>query len=156
MTDGDKENAEMMVPPPLVYGAGLLIGLGLDFLWPLPLLPDRGQHVVGSIMIGVSGALFAWVLFEFGKARTSVAFHKPTAVLVTQGPFRLSRNPSYVSLSLLYAGIGVAIDSVWVLGMLVPVLIVTHFGVVVREERYLEGKFGEEYRHYRASVRRWL
>lgn len=154
MTDGEQDNAGVMTPPRLIYGAGLLTGLGFDFLWPLPLLPDRGQYLVGFIMIGMSGAHVAWVLLEFSKARTSGDFRKPTTALITRGPFRLSRNPAYVSLSLLYAGI--AIDSVWVLGMLVPALIVTHFGVVVREERYLEGKFGEEFRRYKASVRRWL
>lgn len=62
MTDGEKDNAGVMTPPRLIYGAGLLTGLGFDFLWPLPLLPDRGQYLVGFIMIGMSGALVAWPL----------------------------------------------------------------------------------------------
>ena len=156
MTDGDKDNAGVIMPPPLIYGAGLLIGLGLDYLWPLPLLLDRGQYLVGFIIIGMSGVLIAWVLVEFGKAHTSLDVRKPTTAVVTTGPFRFSRNPAYLSLSLLFVGIAIAMDSVWVLGMLVPTLIVMHFGVIVREERYLEGKFGEEYRRYQASVRRWL
>ena len=156
MTDGNKDNAGVIMPPPFIYGAGLLIGLGLDYLWPIALLPDRGRYLVGFIMIGVSGVLIARVVFEFRKAGTKLDPRRPTSAVVTTGPFRFSRNPSYLSLSLLYVGIGIAVDSVWVLGMLVPALTVMHYGVIFREERYLEGKFGEEYRRYKASVRRWL
>ncbi len=156
MTDGDKDTAGAIMPPPFIYGAGLLIGLGLDYLWPIALLPDRGRYLVGFIMIGVSGVLIARVVFEFRKAGTKLDPRRPTSAVVTTGPFRFSRNPAYLSLSLLYVGIGIAVDSVWVLGMLVPALTVMHYGVIFREERYLEGKFGEEYRRYKASVRRWL
>ena len=90
------------------------------------------------------------------RARTSLDFRRPTIALVTTGPFRFSRNPSYLSLSLLYIGIGIAMDSIWVLAMIIPVVVVTHVTVIVREERYLERVFGEDYRRYKASVRRWL
>ena len=156
MTDGATDNAGVMIPPPLVYGAGLLIGLGLDYLWPLALLPDRGGYPVAFFLLAASGALIVWVLVAFRKARTSIDLRKPTTALVTTGPFRFSRNPSYLSLSLLYIGIGIAMDSIWVLAMIIPVVVVTHVTVIVREERYLERVFGEDYRRYKASVRRWL
>ena len=156
MTDGATDNAGVMIPPPLVYGAGLLIGLGLDYLWPLALLPDRGGYPVAFFLLAASGALIVWVLVAFRKARTSIDLRKPTTALVTTGPFRLSRNPAYVSLSLLYVSIGIGTGGVWTLGMIVPVLVAMHVTVILREERYLEGKFGEDYRRYKVSVRRWL
>ena len=76
--------------------------------------------------------------------------------LVTEGPFQFSRNPIYLALTLIYCGIGMAADSGWVLGLVVPVLAVMRYGVIAAEERYLEAKFGEAYRHYKGHVRRWL
>ncbi|MCH7635332.1 MAG: isoprenylcysteine carboxylmethyltransferase family protein, partial [Proteobacteria bacterium] len=67
-----------------------------------------------------------------------------------------SRNPMYLALSLLYAGIGIAADGPWTLALLVPLLLVMHYGVIIREERYLERKFGDDYRRYKSTTRRWL
>ena len=156
MTKDEKDSAGVVAPPPLIYAAGLLIGLALDYLWPLALMPDRGRYPVAFIAIAAAGALIARIVFEFRKAGTKLDPRRPTSALVTTGPFRLSRNPAYLSLSLLYVGIGIATDGVWTLGMIVPVLVVMHVGVIFREERYLEAKFGEDYRRYKASVRRWL
>ncbi len=76
--------------------------------------------------------------------------------IITTGPYRFSRNPSYVSLTMLYLGIAIAADSVWVLAGLIPTLVVMHYGVILREEEYLEAKFGQEYLRYKRSVPRWL
>jgi len=80
----------------------------------------------------------------------------PTTAIVTSGPFRFSRNPLYLALTLLYFGLSVAVNSWWGIVVLVPLLIIMHRGVVLREERYLERKFGETYRRYRSKVRRYL
>jgi protein-S-isoprenylcysteine O-methyltransferase Ste14 len=72
------------------------------------------------------------------------------------GLYARSRNPIYVSLTAILAGLGLAGDSLWVLGMVVPLLGLLRWGVIAREERYLTGKFGERYLGYRARVRRWL
>ena len=78
------------------------------------------------------------------------------AGLVSGGPYRFSRNPLSVSLLLLYLGLAFQINSSWPLILFLPLLIVNHYGVVLREERYLEAKFGDTYRNYRAAVRRWI
>jgi protein-S-isoprenylcysteine O-methyltransferase Ste14 len=96
------------------------------------------------------------VLRQFERAGTNHGTHKPATALVTGGLNRFSRNPIYISLSLIYAGIALLANSAWALVLLVPLLIVMHYGVIVREERYLEMKFGEDYRRYKAAVRRWL
>jgi protein-S-isoprenylcysteine O-methyltransferase Ste14 len=90
------------------------------------------------------------------RGRTAFDARKPTTSIVTDGAFRYSRNPTYLSLTLLYVGVALMLDSLWVLVMVVPAVAVTQWGVVLREERYLESKFGEEYRRYAQRVRRWI
>ena len=142
--------------PPLVYVPFLAMGIVLDFLFPVPLLPNGVQYAAGFAVMAVGGLIMPFVLLEFRKARTNFNPRKPTTAIITTGPYRFSRNPSYVGLTLLCVGIGIAADSIWILGLLIPAIVVMHYGVIVREERYLENKFGEEYLRYRRSVRRWL
>jgi protein-S-isoprenylcysteine O-methyltransferase Ste14 len=80
----------------------------------------------------------------------------PATTVVTRGPFRYSRNPLYLSLALLFLGVSFAMSTWWGVIVAVPVLLVMHYGVVLREERYLEEKFGDVYRQYRGRVRRYL
>jgi protein-S-isoprenylcysteine O-methyltransferase Ste14 len=89
-------------------------------------------------------------------AGTNVNPALPTTAIVASGPFRFSRNPLYLALTLLYLGLTLAFNTWWGIVVLIPVLIIMHRGVVLREERYLEQKFGETYRHYRSKVRRYL
>ncbi len=153
-----------VIPPPLIYGFALLIGLGLDWLWPYPVLPAPAQYWVGGIVITLSGGLIAVVLREFFRAKTTFGFHYPSrmrwkpggSALITSGPFRFSRNPANVSLFMLYFGFGIVVDSVWILALGVVAVLITHYAVIPREEVYLERKFGDEYRAYVAEVRRWL
>ena len=156
MSEGVQDAPGVVAKPPLIYGAALMLGFALDTFFPAPFLPDLLQYVAGFVLIGVSIPIVAFVLLCFKRAGTNIDVHRPTTAVVTAGPFRYSRNPAYVALSLLYAGIGIAADSLWVLGLLIPVLIVMQLGVIQREERYLERKFGEDYLRYKASVRRWL
>ncbi len=156
MNDADKDNPEVIAVPPLIYLAFLLVGLALDYLWPVAVVPNGIQYIAGFAFFTLSGIIIVFTLLQFRKAHTNFSPSKPTTSLITGGPFRFSRNPSYLSLSLLYVGIGIAADNLWVLGLLVPTLALMHYGVIFREERYLERKFGEEYLRYKASVRRWL
>ncbi len=142
--------------PPLVYVPFLAMGIVLDILFPVPVLPHRVQYAAGFAVFAVSGLIMPFVLLEFRKTRTNFDPRKPTTAIITTGPYRFSRNPSYVGLTLLCVGIGIAADSIWILGLLIPAIVVMHYGVIVCEERYLENKFGEEYLRYKRSVRRWL
>ena len=156
MNAGDKDAPGVIAPPPLIYLGGLAVGFGLDTLFPIAILPETLQYLAGGVLIAASLALAIPMVMAFHKAGTHVDVRKPATALVTSGPFRLSRNPAYLGATLLYAGIAIAADSLWVLVLLVPVLMVMHAGVISREERYLERKFGEDYRRYKASVRRWM
>ena len=93
---------------------------------------------------------------QFRKLGTHVDVRKPATALATDGPYRLSRNPIYLALTLFYLGIGVAAGSLWVLVLVAPALLVMHLGVIRREERYLERTFGAAYLDYARRVRRWI
>jgi protein-S-isoprenylcysteine O-methyltransferase Ste14 len=144
-------------PPPLIYVIALLISWLLNHLVQIRVGGPPLTWVCGGALIlaGVVLALFA--RFEFARAGTSVMPILPTTALVTTGPFRLSRNPMYVSLTLMYLGIGIVLNMiVWALVLLVLVLLMMHIYVIAREERYLERIFGQEYLEYKSRVRRWL
>lgn len=152
----EEQSAGVVAPPPLIHLAGILIGAGLDWLWPAPFAPGWARLYLGPIMFLVGLAVVVTVVARFRRAGTSIRTEKPSTALVTDGLFRYSRNPVYVALSLAYLGIALAVDSLWVLALWLPVLAVMRWGVIAREERYLEAKFGQAYRDYKARVRRWL
>lgn len=152
----DAEPTLRVVPPPTVYFALFVIALVLDHFWPVRLL-ERGSRIwFGLGFIAASFFLILWVLREFRRVGTSFGFKYHANALVTGGPFRFSRNPGYLSLALAYLGIGLTAGSPWLVGMVVPAFVLTYLLAVLPEERYLETRFGEEYRHYRRAVRRWL
>jgi len=154
MSTGDKPG--VIAPPPLIFLGFLLLGLGLEIQWPADFLAERLQYLLGSALFSLGGILVAVCVTEFQRAGTEFQTHKPANALITGGPYRISRNPIYIALSLAYLGIAVVADSGWMVAMLVPALAVIHFGVITREEKYLEAKFGDEYRYYKNTVRRWL
>ena len=89
-------------------------------------------------------------------AGTNTSPLKPAITLVNSGPYRFCRNPLYVAMTLLFVGLTLLVNSWWGVFLLVPLTLLLHFGVVRREERYLEQKFGEKYRNYRLRVRRYI
>ena len=96
------------------------------------------------------------VLVRFRRAGTTLDVRKAASALITDGPYRFSRNPLYVSLTMLYVGLGVVLNSVSILLLAVPVLFIMDRWVIRREEEHLEEKFGNRYLHYKSTVRRWL
>jgi protein-S-isoprenylcysteine O-methyltransferase Ste14 len=155
----DAATAGVMTRPPVLHIAGLILGFVLDYALPLPLTvpgaPLPRWTLAGSlILIGV--AIFAVAVANFARAGTPVPSTEPVRTLVTTGIHGWSRNPIYVGMFLLYAGIGIAARSPWMLVLALPLVIVMRTVVVAREEAYLERHFGATYRDYRARVRRWL
>jgi len=142
--------------PPLIYGAFFLLGLGLEYMWPTSVAAGWIGYLAGGSLAAASFAFAIPAIWHFRKAGTHLDVRRPTTAIVVAGPFRYSRNPIYLALTLLYLGLGVGANSLWVLGLVFPVLAVMHVGVIAREERYLERKFGEEYLTYKRAVRRWI
>jgi protein-S-isoprenylcysteine O-methyltransferase Ste14 len=152
----ERDHAGVIALPPVLYGATLLPVLALDWLLPLRVLEQSVAFWLGVALLLVGAGIGVWGQRTMGAAGTKVNPSEPTTAIVTGGPFRFSRNPLYVALTLLYLGLSLAVNTGWGFFALVPLLLVMHYGVVLREERYLEQKFGETYRQYRAEVRRYL
>jgi protein-S-isoprenylcysteine O-methyltransferase Ste14 len=154
-----RDNAGVIAPPPLIALAAVLLGLALDWLLPAyvltVLLSFWERVVIAVILIGAGAALAIPALRGFRSAGTHVEPWKASTVLVTGGIFGRLRNPMYVGLTLLLAGLSIFLASDWMLVMTIVFMPVIHFGVVKREERYLEAKFGDAYRSYKASVPRY-
>ena len=155
----DAPVARGIARPPLLYLACLFLGLVLDRMLPLPLiLPEAAliRWPVGGGLVVVGLVIMAAGIRNFSRADTPVPSNQPVRALVTTGIHAWSRNPIYVGMFLIYAGIGMAARSPWVLVLALPLLIILHYVVVAREEAYLERRFGDSYRDYKARVRRWL
>ncbi len=146
----------VIVFPPALVGGTLLIGLVLHWLWPMSLLPPMIARVLGVLLLLASATIARSAERVMHRAGTNIQPSKPTLAIVTDGPFRFTRNPLYVALIGLYLGITLLVNAVWPLLLLVPMWIVLDWGVVRREEQYLEAKFGEPYLAYQARVRRWI
>ena len=151
------DNSGVKAPPPLILLPPLVLGLVLHFVIPLPFLPTvLLQLVIGIAIMFLAGLLIISAVVTIRRANTTFSLHKESNALVTQGPYRLSRHPSYLAATVLYLGIGVAVNALWVVLLLpVPVVVIT-MTAMRREEAYLERKFGAEYLSYKAKVRRWL
>ncbi len=156
MSTDPEDNPGVIARPPFLMLGCLVLGLALDFAWPAPTFPTAVQYPVGFALLALGVALMALSVRRFRAAGTNVETYKPTTRIVAEGPYRYSRNPIYLGGLLGYVGIGVAVDSLWVLALLLPFLGVMHFGVILREEAYLEAKFGADYRRYKERVRRWI
>jgi protein-S-isoprenylcysteine O-methyltransferase Ste14 len=151
----EQDNPGIKVPPPLIYVLPLILGLLLDRKAHVPLLPRRAARSLGWPLLGGGVLLSRWFLRTMRVADAPVRTDRPVPRLTTEGPFRYTRNPGYLSMALVYAGIAVLRDALWAILFLPVVLYVTQREVIGREERYLERTFGEEYLTYKAQVRRW-
>ena len=155
MSASPKDVPGIVAPPPLLYAVPLALGLVARHFWPVELLPPGAGRIAGIILVtlglvGVTGVV------AFRRARTSPNPWTPSAALVVSGIYRATRNPMYLGLTLLYLGVTAWVDTPWPLLPLPIVLIIMQRGVIVREEAYLERRFGDEYRRYRSEVRRWI
>ena len=152
----DRDDPGIKVPPPLIYLLPLVLGSVLDTRAHVPFLTHRTARALGWPLIGVGVMLNGWFLKTIRGADVPIRTDKPVPRLSTEGPFRYSRNPSYLALAMIYAGIAVVRNSLWAILLLPLVVVVIQREVIGREERYLERTFGEEYLDYKGRVRRWV
>ena len=155
MTQSD-HGPGIMIPPPLIYFIGFLFAYAMNIFYPIPMLGPPLSIVLALLAVTPSAVLGLWGLFEFWRARTNPLPHKPSSSLVIVGPYRITRNPMYLSLALLYVGFGFLLNIAWAFVVLPAVIFIVNIYVIKREESYLESKFGEQYRSYKKQVRRWL
>ncbi len=150
------KHARVRVPPPLVFLSYLIGALILNWLIPLREPWTTFSRIVGLAAVLAGFALGATAVLRMLRAHTSPDPHRPTTALITDGPYRFTRNPIYLGFLLDFIGFTLLVGTLWGL-LLSPLLIVTVTGAVIRaEEIYLEGRFGEGYKDYKASVRPWV
>lgn len=149
------DSPPVLIHPPVLFGFGFLAGLALNY-W-LGLSFGVGDMIKIGYLFIVSGfALVAWCVWHLRAADTNIPTNLPTTALVTDGPYRNTRNPIYIALAVAFLGLACLLDAPMALAALVPVLLVLHVGVVLREERYLTEKFGDAYRVYFARTKRYF
>ncbi|RAI44941.1 methyltransferase family protein [Rhodoplanes roseus] len=152
------DKSGVVAPPPVIAVATLAIAAALESAWPIGLRLDVGlglRLVVAALLAAAGVALAVAGERRFAKAGTDPLPWRPASALVTTGIYRFMRNPMYVGLILLMLGIAVGFASLWLLVLLPACALLLHAGVVVREERYLERKFGDDYRRFVARVPRY-
>ena len=151
------DTPQVIIRPPLAWGLAVIAGLALNWLVHLPFLPaELPASWLGAIVFALALALFAWAIVAITRAGSNVPTNRPTTTIVESGPYRFTRYPIYLGMFLGLIGLAIAFDNLWLLILLVTFALVIRYGVVGREEAYLERKFGNVYRGYRSRVRRWL
>jgi protein-S-isoprenylcysteine O-methyltransferase Ste14 len=154
--DDQAEIAGVGVPPPLLFVAGLGLGLAAGTLQPDPQRRAAFARALGGASVAAGIAIGAATIRALKRAGTNLDPYKPATALVTGGVFALSRNPGYVGATSIYIGLAMAACSIPAFTLLPVVLALLDRLVVSAEERYLERRFGDDYRRYREAVPRWF
>jgi len=153
---GENDNPNVVAPPPLIFLSGLLVGGFISWFFPVEFLP-KTLAVTAGITLAVAGlTIILTAIWQMRRAQTNVEPWKPTTAILDNGLYAVNRNPIYAAMCLIYVGISFLFNSFWFLPPLVAVLLTVHYGVILREEKYLERKFGAEYLNYKNRVRRWI
>lgn len=151
------DSAGVITPPPLLYLGSLASGVALNLFFAMPLSGAPLVLQVLGFLLAASGAFIArWSFVTMKRMGTSADPRKSSMALATGGPFRISRNPIYLAMTMLYVGACLLLNSFWPLAFLIPLVFLMHYGVITREEKYLEEKFGKPYLEYKSKTRRWF
>ena len=157
--EGARVNAIMRIPVPwvfiLVYLAGVALQRVLPIAIPSPALAWVSR-TTGFVLIVMGVAVAFSALGIFRKTKTTTVPHETPSTLVISGPYRFTRNPMYLALCLLQVALGFFLNDLITLLFVVPLAVIFHYGAILREERYLTGKFGEPYLELKREVRRWI
>ena len=153
-----EDNAGVVVQPPFIYLGFLVAAVVLEVILPSPVdaVFHRTRYALG-LMLAVTAVVIVFAAARrFRAAGTNIPPHLPTTALAVDGVYAHTRNPMYLAMTLLYAGLAIAAGSLWAIVLLALLLWVINAAVVAREEHYLERKFGDAYREYKTRVRRWV
>jgi protein-S-isoprenylcysteine O-methyltransferase Ste14 len=155
-SDQDQKGADVKFPPPLIFLGAILSGYAMHYIFPLN--PGEGIEtmIVGLTMVLMALVVIILAIRAFRRANTSLEPWQPTSAIIDSGVFSVSRNPIYLAFCWATIGIGLILNSWWVLLSFIPASGLITVFVIKREERYLEARFGGEYLRYKSRVRRWL
>jgi len=150
------DRAGVIFPPPALMLLALIAAIALHHFWPLPAAPKALAVALGAAFSVFGIGIAAWGRITLVKGGTNVSPYKPTTSIISGGPFGFTRNPLYVGIQSLFVGLSLLLGTWWGLVLLLPAFLILHYGVVLREEAYLERRFGRVYLSYKSKVRRWL
>lgn len=152
----EREGQRVIALPPVIAAVALAAGIALELTLGSSFMPAGTGTGTGILLLAAGIAIAGLALWEHRRAGNDPDPRTADAAMISAGIYRYSRNPVYIGYLLVLAGIGAWSDSGWILGMVVPAYLLLRYGVVAREETYLEARFGDTYRDYRKAVRRWL
>jgi protein-S-isoprenylcysteine O-methyltransferase Ste14 len=150
------DHAGVWAPPPLIYVVIFGLGAAIHQIVPLAIPPVMPVRAAALIFLGGGVLLLVWCNVLFRRAHTSLVPIKPATALVMRGPYQLTRNPMYLGLLCVYIALALWFGVAWALILVPLVVLAVQRLAIAKEERYLEQKFGDAYRQYRAHVRRWI
>lgn len=150
------DSPQVITLPPFIYLSGLGAGIILQIIYPIHIASLEILPIVGLMLVVIASVLVSWSFKTMKKTQTNIDVRQPVLHLVTNGPFSFSRNPIYLAMTILYLGISLVINNLWVLVFIVPILTVMELGVIRREEKYLSAKFGWDYVDYKKRVNEWI
>ncbi len=150
------DHAGVAFHPPLLLAASIVLAYGARWAFPLSFFPPRLSATAGPIIVAVSFVFFFASVYAMRQGGGSVPTSKPTDAIVVRGPYRYSRNPIYLNMLFLQLGPGIWSNSAWFFVTALASFVLLTWGVISREERYLERKFGSDYLDYKSRTRRWL
>ena len=156
MSKVNSDAPNVKIIPPLVYLAGIVVGLFVSMWMPITVIPNLTAWIIGGFFIFCGGVLVGSAILKFKGVGTTVRPDRAASSLVIAGPYRITRNPMYLGLALVYLGIAIADQSIWALVLFPIIVIIIQHWAIEPEEAFLERRFGTDYSSYKASVRRWL
>jgi len=156
MSDSHSGVPNVKIIPPLVYLAGIVIGIVISIRIPTKIVPSSLAWMLGGILIVCGAVLTGSAILKFKGVGTTVRPDRAASTLVVVGPYRITRNPMYLGLALVYVGITIADQSVWALILLPVGLTIIQRRAIAPEEAFLERRFGANYIRYKENVRRWI
>lgn len=154
--DAYRDSPGVIARPPRIVLAFLAAGFAIDQFMTAPDLYEPVQYLCGAALLIAGIGLAAAAMRRFREVGTPVETWRASSTVVAEGPYAGTRNPIYVAMLLLYTGIGVIVNAPAIVALMPVLFAVLHFGVVLREEDYLECKFGDSYLAYKQAVPRWL
>jgi protein-S-isoprenylcysteine O-methyltransferase Ste14 len=152
-----RDAADVRIPPPAFFLGAVVLGIVLHWAWALGFARDSSLRIaLGMAVICGGVAILASAFSVFRRMGQDPDPRKPTPTIARDGPYRFTRNPMYLGVSLVQLGLGIALGNAWIVLLLIPAVVLIHYRAILPEERYLERKFGDEYASFKVSVRRWI
>lgn len=156
MGDTKSDSSGAIAPPPVIALVMVAIGVVLGVYWPVEIIPAPWQYIAGGPIIAGAVLMVVSAFRLFQRAKTPVPTYRTPTTLVTNGVYTITRNPIYLSMVLLMIGLAVMLDNIWLLALAAVFQQIIRWGVIAREEPFLEAKFGDDYRAFKQRTRRWI